>query len=424
MIRFLLKGVLRDRGRSLFPFLVAAAGTFLTVAFYGYFLGMMNNMIRSNANLRHGHLKVMTRAYARDAAQVPNDLALTGVGALMAELDREFPNMDWVARISFGGLLDVPDEEGETRIQAPVAGLAVDIRTAGSPEPGLFGLQKILVRGRLPRAPGELLMGDELALKLGLAVGDEATLIGSSMAGGLAMANFTVAGTIRFGIRAMDKTGLIADLADVRRALDMDDAAGEVLGLFKDGIYRQERIEAAALAFNDRYAGRKDEDLPVMQTLAEQPGMDILFVWIRAATPAIIFIFLLAMSLVMWNAGLVGTLRRYGEFGLRLAIGEAKGRVYRAMLAEALMVGFIGSAAGTVLGLGLSWYLQVHGIDVSSMLKNFAFPMETVLRSRITPFSFVIGFIPGLLASLIGTAIAGRAIYKRQTARLFKELES
>jgi putative ABC transport system permease protein len=50
--------------------------------------------------------------------------------------------------------------------------------------------------------------------------------------------------------------------------------------------------------------------------------------------------------------------------------------------------------------------------------------MDTVLRSKITPLSFVIGFVPGLLASLIGTAIAGRTIYKRQTASLFKELES
>jgi putative ABC transport system permease protein len=68
--------------------------------------------------------------------------------------------------------------------------------------------------------------------------------------------------------------------------------------------------------------------------------------------------------------------------------------------------------------------MQVHGIDVSAILKNLNFLMQTVMRSKITPSSFYIGFIPGLFASLIGTAIAGRAIYKRQTARLFKELES
>jgi len=424
MIRFLMKGLFRDRGRSLFPFLVVTTGVFLTVAFYAYLQGMTKNMIRSNANLRHGHVKVMTRAYARDIARIPNELALTGVGDLIAELRRDDPEFVWIERIFFGGLLDVPDEEGETRTQAPVSGMAVDLRTPGSPEPGLLSLDKILVRGRMPRAPGELLMGDDLALKLGLAIGDKATLIGTTMAGSLAMANVRVAGTIRFGIQAMDRTGLIADLADIRRALDMEDAAGEILGLFRDGVYRPERAAAAALAFNTRRAGQDDEFLPVMETLDEQPGMEMVFRQMRTIGSVIVVIFLVAMSLVMWNAGLVGTLRRYGEFGLRLAIGESKGRVYRTMLVESLGIGLLGSTAGTALGLGVSWYLQVHGIDVSSVMKNISLLMETVLRAEITPFAFVVGFIPGVLASLFGTAIAGRAVYKRQTARLFKELES
>jgi putative ABC transport system permease protein len=244
------------------------------------------------------------------------------------------------------------------------------------------------------------------------------------MNGGMTMANFTVAGTIRFGITGMDRMGLIADIADVRKALDMDDAAGVVLGFFRDGLYEQERAAAVAASFNARYAGKTDEFLPVMQTLRDQPGMDLVFDRLSDVTSIIIFVFLLAMSLVMWNAGLVGTLRRYGEFGVRLAIGEDKGRVYRSLLAESLLVGLLGSAAGTVLGLAFSYYMQVHGIDISSLLRSLNFLMQTVMRSKITPAAFYIGFIPGLFASLIGTAIAGRAVYRRQTARLFKELES
>jgi putative ABC transport system permease protein len=424
MIRFLFKGILRDRSRSLFPFIVITTGVFLTVALQCYIKGAEINVVRTNANLRHGHVKIMTRAYAKEIAQLPNDLALEGAGALLDNLRGAHPDMDWVARIEFGGLFDVPDENGETRAQAPVAGLALDLRTPGSPEPGNLDLAKILVRGRLPQAPGELLVGEELSQRLGLPIGGKATLIGTTMHGGMTMANFTVAGTIRFGMQAMDRTGLIADIADVRKALDMDDAAGEVLGLFKDGLYEQKRADAVAAAFNARFAGKADEFQPVMQTLRDQPGMDMMFDRLNDVASIIIFIFLLAMSLVMWNAGLVGTLRRYGEFGVRLAIGEDKGRVYRSLLAESLLVGLLGSAAGTVLGLLFSYFMQVHGIDVSAILKNLNFLMQTVMRSKITPASFYIGFIPGLFASLIGTAIAGRAVYKRQTARLFKELES
>jgi putative ABC transport system permease protein len=424
MIVFLFKGILRDRGRSLFPFIAVTAGVFLTVALYCYLQGVVIDITRSNANLHHGHVKVVTRAYAKDADQVPNDLALTGTGALIADLERAYPGLQWLPRIEFGGLLDIPDEHGETRAQAPVAGLAADLRTPGSPEPRLLNLGGILTSGRLPSAPGELLLSVGLADRLKVGPGDTTTLIGTTMHGAMCVSNFRVAGTIRFGVEALDRMGMIADLADVRAALDMDDAAGEVLGVSPDGLYRPERAAAVAASFNGRTAGLPDEFLPVMQTLGEQPGMDLIFNRIGQVTSLILVVFLLPMSLVMWNAGLVGTLRRYGEIGVRLAMGEDKGHVYRSLVVESLMIGVLGSIAGTILGLAVAYALQIYGIDISGMMKNVSFLMPTVIRARVAPAAFIVGFVPGLLATLIGTGIAGRGIYRRQTAQLFKELEA
>jgi putative ABC transport system permease protein len=423
MIRFLLRGILRDRSRSLFPILIVTAGSFLTVAFYCYIQGAEINVVRSSANLRFGHVRVITAAYAAESDQAPNELALTGIQALTARLRGLAPEMDWVPRIQFGGLLDVPDENGETKIQAPAAGMAADLLTPGSLEPGLLNLERILVRGRMPRAAGEVLLGDELARKLGLEPGGRATLIGSTMGGAMSMVNLTVAGTIRYGIAAMDRMGILADLADIQRALDMPDAAGEMLGLFRDGIYLRDRARALAEAFNAE-GDSADAFRPVMQTLASQPGLDLMIEKVGFFVGILVLVFLLAMSLVQWNAGLIGTLRRHGEFGLRLALGESKGAVYRALLGEAVIIGLLGSAIGTALGLALGFFLQAKGIDVSSFMKNMSFLMDPVLRARVTPFASLVGFVPGLLASVIGTAIAGRAIYKRRTATLFKELET
>jgi putative ABC transport system permease protein len=424
MIRFILKGIIRDRSRSVFPFLIVLAGAFLTVLLFCYIKSMSTDLIRYNANLRHGHVKVMTRAYAKETDQVPNDLASMHVSALIKGLQAEFPGYFWTRRIQFGGLLDIPDEKGETKAQGPVVGMAADILTPSSPEPKLLELQKVIVRGRLPQKPGEILLSDELARKLGVQPGEKATLISSTMRGSMSMKNFVIAGTIRFGIMAMDRMGIIADLADIQNALDMEDAAGEVLGFAEDLVYRQERAAAMAKAFNARFQGQTDEFLPVMQTLGEQSGMELMFIGLKYMTSIVVFIFMLAMSLVLWNASLIGSLRRYGEIGVRLAIGENKAHVYQSMIYESLMIGVLGSVAGTVLGLAVSYYLQVKGIDLSGMLRNITFLMPTVVRSRITPFAFVIGFIPGLLATLAGTSIAGLGIFKRQTAQLFKELET
>ena len=424
MIRFLLKGILRDRTRSLFPFLIVVAGVFLTVAFFCYIKGAETDFVRYGANLSYGHVKVMTRAYQKEADQMPNDLALTDLAGLVAELRRTYPNMEWAPRITFGGLLDVPDEKGETKSQGPAAGLGVDLLTPSSREPERLDLGKALVRGRLPAVSGEVLLSDEMALKLKVLPGDKATLISMTMAGSMAMKNFTVAGTVRFGIQAMDRTAMIADLADVQAALDMDNAAAQILGFFGDGIYRQNLADAAVRRFNARPQDPNDDFRPIMQTLREEAGMDYMLDTMTSLGAVIVFVYLLAMALVLWNAGLIGTLRRHGEFGVRLAIGEDKGHVYRTMIYESLMIGVLGTIVGTALGLALSYFLQAKGIDFSGMLKNITLMMPTVLRSRVTPLAYVIGFVPGILATLIGSAIAGRRIYKRQTSQLFKELET
>jgi putative ABC transport system permease protein len=424
MIQFLFKGIWRDRSRSLFPFLIVTAGVFLTVALYCYVKGAETGFVQSNANLMSGHVKVMTEGYAKEADQIPNELALTDLRHLILDLQTRFPGFFWTPRIRFGGLLDVPDEKGETRSQGPAVGTAVRLLYEETPEIGLLDLKKSLVRGRLPERSREILISDDFARNLGLNPGERATLISSTMFGSMSLANFVVAGTIRFGISAMDRTAVIADLADIQEALDMKDAAGEVLGFSMDSVYRQKEVDGLAAIFNAGRGDVRDDLSPVMVTLRDQPGMALMIDSLSYATAAILGVFLFVMSLVLWNAGLLGSLRRYGEIGVRLAIGESKGHIFRSMIYESLMIGFLGTLAGTGLGLGLSFYLQVKGIDISSLMKNAAIMIPSVLHSQVRPFAFVIGFIPGLLATLLGTAISGRGIYKRQTAQLFKELET
>jgi putative ABC transport system permease protein len=161
-----------------------------------------------------------------------------------------------------------------------------------------------------------------------------------------------------------------------------------------------------------------------MGTLRTQSGLADYLDLVDAYSSIIIGIFVIAMSIVLWNTGLTGSLRRYGEIGVRLAIGEDKGHVYRSMMAESLMIGFAGSFLGTAIGLAIAYYLQVHGIDFGSMLRGSTMMMSNVIRAQITPFSFVIGFVPGMLATFLGTAISGIGIYRRQTSQLFKELEA
>ena len=424
MIRFLIKGLLRDRSRSLFPFLTVVTGVAVTVFMQAYLGGMTSNMGESSAAFTTGHLKVTSRAYAREGDSASNELAYVGVGKLLDELRAAAPELVWTPRIRFSGLIDVPDERGQTRAQAPLIGIGVDLLATDSVDRRLMKLDGSLIRGRLPAAPLEVLISDDLARHLGIEPGATATLISSTMYGGMATSNFVVTGTVRFGMRAMDRGTMLADVADLQRALDMEDAAGEVLGIFRDGLYRRDQARALAERLGAQWGQSDGEFGATIVPMHDQPGTAEMLDYLDLVVGAIAVIFTLVMSIVLWNAGLIGTLRRYGEVGVRLAFGEHKGRLYRSMIAESLVIGLFGSVVGTAIGLIPAYWLQSTGFDVGAFMPNSTLVFNSVIRAQVTALTFLIGFVPGLLATGIGTAISGLGIYKRQTASLMREMEA
>lgn len=424
MIKFLLTGLLRDHSRSRVPVIIVSVGVMLTVLMHAYITGFMGETIEMNARFSIGHLKVMTRGYAAEMQQLPNDLALTDVDTLMTELNQKFPGIDWSPRIQFGGLVDAPDENGETRSQGPAKGIGIDLLTNGTPETERFNLNRSVVRGRLPSNPGEALLSEHFSNKLGVNPGDNVTLIGSTMHGSMTMHNFIVSGTVSTGQEALDRGLIIADIGDVRIALNMENASGEIVGFFPDGFYDDELAVSIASGFNSASAESDDEYTPVIRSLSQQGSMGTYVSLMKVWSLYISMIFIFAMSLVLWNAGLLGGLRRYGEVGLRLAIGEEKNHIYRTMIYESVMIGIAGSVIGTAFGLFFAWLIQKYGINISGIMEGSAMMFPSEIRARITPADFYLGFLPGLISTVLGTMLAGIGIYKRQTASLFRELES
>jgi putative ABC transport system permease protein len=331
--------------------------------------------------------------------------------------------MIWTPRIKFGGLLDIPDEAGETRAQTPIMGMAVDLLSEPNPELKILNIENSIVKGRVPANPGEILIGEKLAKNLNILPGDLATLISSTMYKSMTMKNFKIVGTVLFGMTALDRGSVIVDIADIQNLLDMQNAVGEILGFSADDIYHHDKSERIAHVFNAQYADINDQFTPVMGTLRAQSGIADLLDMVNRFSGAIVMIFLVVMSIVLWNAGLMGSIRRYGEIGIRLAIGEEKGHIYRSMIIESIAIGLFGSVIGTAMGLALSYYMQINGISIDTFMKDTTLLISNVMRARVTPTSFVIGFLPGVLATMLGTCIAGIGIYKRQTSQLFKELE-
>jgi len=372
-------------------------------------------------------LKIMTRAYEEESQLLPNDLALLETDQLEVELNQTYPDYFWTPRITFAGLLDVPDENGETMAQGPCIAIGIDFFSPGSRQIEIWDLEMKLTAGRLPEKADEVLLSTKLASRLALSPEENVTFIGSTMHGAFTTFNFIIVGTFSLNMGPVDKEMMLLDISGVRLAIDMENAASEILGYTHSLYYDDQAAVSFRQKYNTNLNDSTDPFSPIMRALRDSNQMGTMVDINNAAMAIILGIFLIIVMIVLWNMGLMNGLRRYGEIGMRLAIGESKGQVFRSMIIEAVIVGVIGTVIGTALGLGITYYMQEVGIDYTKGLENLSstsIVMSNVFYAKVTPDLFYIGFIPGVLATVFGTMLAGRAIYKREMAQLFKELET
>ena len=426
MIKFLTKGLLRDRSRSLFPVLVITLTVTLVIFTIGFMKGVMNNLLLDTAVILTGHEKIITRAYNEESQLMPNDLALLDVDQLIHDLNQDYPDFFWSPRITFAGLLDVPDENGETKFQGPVIAFGIDFFSDKSRQVEIWELESSLVSGKLPENRNDALISSKLANQLNLSAGESVTFIGSTMDNAFTTYNFNVSGTFNLRKGQTDKQMMLVDLSGARLALDMDNAASAIFGFTHSLYYDDESAVTLRTDYNTK-SDSLDIFSPFMLALRDGNQMGTMVDISEAMLAIMGGVFLVVVMVVLWNMGLMNGLRRYGEVGLRLAMGESKGQVYRSMISEAVIIGLTGTVIGTGTGLALTYYVQENGLDYTKgieALSNSSMVMPNIFYAQVTPDLFYIGFVPGVLATVLGTMLAGLAIYKREMAQLFKELET
>ena len=427
MIKFLAKGLIRDKTRSLFPTIIITITVAIVIFALGFMRGMLNNVFLDTAVIMSGYEKVVTRAYKKEMQMLPLDLALMDIEKMISDLNRDHPNYFWSPRINFGGLIDIPDENKETRSQSPIMAIGIDFFSNKSRQTELWKLDQIIVDGHPPRSPNDILISSKLAKKLEVSTGQEATFIGSTMDNAFTTYNFNISGIFNLNKGQTDKQMILLDISGAQEALDMDGAATEILGFTNDLFYNDEDAIEIRSSFNENNRESSDIFAPIMIALRDTNQMGTMVDFSNAALAVIGGIFLVIVMIVLWNMGLMNGLRRYGEIGLRLAMGESKGQVYRSMIIEAVIIGLTGTLLGTGLGLSITYYVQEKGISYAEALEEMALKnmvMPNVFYSKVTPDLFYVGLLPGLLATVLGTMLAGLAIYRREMAQLFKELET
>ena len=432
MIAFLFRGILRDKSRFLFPFSIVAIGVTLVITLVGFMEGVFMGMIDMTANLDAGHLRLVNKPFYDEEHLRPLDRSLAAQSETLNWLKKNSPEKTrWSPRIRWGALLDVPDKNGDTVSQTPIVGMALDLKDKKSLELKRLRLEESLIDGKIPEQDKEMLMGDQLAKTLNIELNQAVTLLGQSFDGGLVMDNYRVVGLVKFGVSAMDKKMVLIDLADAQDSFYMEDMITDWLG-FLPAQYSLSDYEAIKKNMKQPLSkliemppkSWAEDDQAILLTIRDQQNIGAIADKFNIIKGFVVGIFTFLMMLVLWNAGILNGIHRYGEMGLRLAFGESHWRVIFNTGIEGLFVGVLGTLAGCIFGGVFAWFLQEAGINMGDSFAQSGLMINDVVRARLTTGAFIQGVIPGVFASVAGNLIASIAIFKRTESNLFRELEA
>jgi len=119
------------------------------------------------------------------------------------------------------------------------------------------------------------------------------------------------------------------------------------------------------------------------------------------------------------NTVLVSMIERTREFGVLMALGTRRADIALIVVTESLLIGLVGTAAGTVLGLALVAHYGHFGIDLSGMDESLSrFYMDPVVYTEIDTDHLAIT----VLATLV--AAAASAFYPALKATRLEPVEA
>jgi len=276
------------------------------------------------------------------------------------------------------------------------------VTTVGPPRLGgnwLDGVGGAEIRdGHAPQSDNQVVLNVEQAKKAGLKVGDQVTVL---TPGG--KRTFDLAGTFGYAggldgrggvleVRFTEKVAqeLMLGQAGAYTMFDVDAASGQSVEAVRDAITAQT---------GGAYEVKTGAELA--KSIADQfksvlDGLNKVLLGFGGVA-------LFVGTFLILNIFSITVAQRTKELALTRALGASRKQMIGSVLAEALVVGLVGSVLGLLAGLGVGWVLALLAANFSGLiLAPIALPVSAVIAA------FAVGIVITVLAALLPALRASR----------------
>ena len=393
--RMAWRNIWRNPRRSILTVCAITFASALLVFMLSFQFGSYETMINTSVKISTGHLQVQAEKYLEKKSiryAIPDPDKITAVLNVIPEV---------AAYTLRGQAFSLISSEDRT-YGAVVTGIDPQREAKVSRIKILMRQGNFLTEHDVNQA----VVGRLLAKNLRVTIGDELTLLGQGRDGSIAATVMQVKGIFGSGIDEFDRSTLQIPLSTFQEVFSMDHAVHEVVVIAKSLSDVSEIKAEVQAALSDLDKGKSLKTLDwqeLMPGLRQAIEMDLV--------SGLIFygLLLIVVAFSILNTFLMAILERKKEFGVMMAIGTTPRRMTKVLLIESMAMTVIGIVIGIMLGIGITYYFQLYGIDFaagSELLSQFGitgriYPKLSLLSVSIGPFmvlffTFISALYPAL----------------------------
>ena len=350
------RNIWRNKTRSTVVIASVAVGLFAGMFMMAFFWGLAIQEIDSAVDIQLSHIQIHNLSFSDDKDV---NFTVENGPAIINEIRRD-TNVNAVSgRVITSGMISSSSTASGVEIHGIIP----------ADEKSVSSIYRDIVEGDYftGEKKNEIVIGKKLAEKLGVKLHSKIVLTFQSKSGDLTAGSFRIAGIFRSRNSTFDESTVFTKFDDLAQLLGTGDGIHEIAIILKDGKV----AETVANRFKKQYPAL------LIQTWKElSPEIAMLTGLFDQMMYIIIGIILLALMFGIINTMLMAVLERQREFGILMAIGMNKPRVFFMVVLESVMLTCVGIPAGILLAIGTVDFFSKHGIDLSAFsqaLSQFGF---------------------------------------------------
>ncbi len=309
--------------------------------------GFMYEMVNSAISYYAGHIQIIPKGYDVN----PNIKLRLANPARFEQALARVPGITYAPLITFKGMASSSEASGGVVING----------IEPQKERHVTILSEKIIEGTYLESelPNAAIIGEELAKRLHVRLGEKIVLMANSVDQNIASGAFRVVGIFRTVSTEFDRAFVFIRLKDAQRLIGYGDEVTAFSIHLQQGYDLNQTVQRMQEALGDGPFK--------IQTWRERDPVLVLSLEVYEY---FIFLFLLiivtAVAFTIVNSFLMVIYERIREFGVMMAMGVLPKKIRHMLYWETLFLTLIGSGVGIVLSYLIFGYWRHHGLDLSA----------------------------------------------------------